>query len=137
MRLQVVTTVMLLAGLANQAKAEEPKQSMFDARLLDLEKRVAVLEAKLAAVSQKDTKKIQVCDGNTCRWIEAAPPMSQSCQGCQSCPQGQCGVAGACGQSGCGGFTGGYAGGYTGSCQGGSCQSAPAFGGRLFGRFRR
>jgi hypothetical protein len=134
---------------AASAKAADPLSfDAFDKRVEVLEKKVAALEAKLG-VSAAPTQRVQVCDGQTCRWVEV-PTAGPSC-GCAACPAGTCSVAGACGQAGCGGSVStpvyGWPQGATysapqittfgaaGSCAGGQC-GTPSVSRGLFGRRR-
>lgn len=138
-------SMMILAGSANAA---DPLDfSAFDQRLTSLEKRVADLEAA-AKPKTTPTQRMQVCDGQTCRWVEV--PVSGASCGCAACPAGTCSAPGACGQAGCGSVStpvyGWPAGatytapqmqsfGAAGSCAGGSCGTATTSRG-LFGRRR-
>ena len=74
---------------------------------------------------------VQVCDGNTCRMVDA-PASAAGCEyGCRSCSQGNCTTAGACGMSGC--TIAGQSYGSGGSCSGGGFQGPVR---RFIGRFR-
>jgi hypothetical protein len=89
-------SMLIIAGSA--AAADPLDFSAFDKRLTSLEKRVDALERARSATAT--TQRVQVCDGQTCRWVDV-PSAGASC-GCPACPAGTCSAPGACGQAGCG-----------------------------------